>query len=274
VPCASLRFALTTTVTARDRVPSQVEVSVLAERRVAIVTGASRGIGRAIALHLARTGHNVAVNFQSNEAAAREVADTISAAGGQAALVKGDVGKISDAERVVEESIAAFGRVDVLVNNAGIIRDGLLMRMSESDWDSVLTTNLKGAFLCTKAVIRHMIRQRWGRIVNVSSVSGIAGNAGQANYSSAKAGLIALTKTTAREVASRGITVNAVAPGMITTDITQGMNDKAREFILGQIPLGRMGTPEDVAGVVGFLVSDAASYVTGAVYQVDGGLVM
>jgi 3-oxoacyl-[acyl-carrier protein] reductase len=252
----------------------QEEVSRLAEQKVALVTGASRGIGRAIALQLAGTGLRVAINYQSNEAAAREVANAIAALGGQAVLVRGDVGKSGEADRIVEETLAAFGRIDVLVNNAGIIRDGLLMRMPEADWDAVLTTNLKGAFLCTKAVIRHMIRQRSGRIVNVSSVSGIVGNAGQANYSSAKAALIALTKSTAREVASRGITVNAVAPGMIATDITQGMNDKAREFIITRIPLGRMGTPEDVAAVVGFLVSDAASYVTGAVYQVDGGLVM
>ena len=180
----------------------------------------------------------------------------------------------ADADRIVEQTIAAFGRIDVLVNNAGIVRDGLLMRMSEADWDAVLTTNLKGAFLCTKATVRHLIRQRSGRIVNIASISGIIGNYGQANYASAKAAMIALTKTTAREVASRGVTVNAVAPGMISTDITQGMPEKARDAIVAQIPLGRMGTPEDVAAVVGFLVSDAASYITGAVFQVDGGLVM
>ncbi len=246
----------------------------MAESRVALVTGASRGIGRAIALRLARDGVRVGLNYHSNEAAAREVASGVESLGGTALLLPGSVAEAATAEAIVGQVLEAWGRLDILVNNAGIIRDTLLLRMGEADWDAVLDTNLKGAFLCTKAALRPMLRQRWGRIVNISSVSGLRGNPGQANYSAAKAALIALTKTTARESASRNVTANAVAPGMILTDITAAMPEKAREAIVGQIPLGRMGTPEDVAEVVAFLASDAAAYVTGAVVQVDGGLAM
>jgi len=242
--------------------------------RVALVTGASRGIGRAIALRLARGGARVGVNYYSNEAAAREVAEAIEGLGAEALLLPGNVAEAAAVEGMVGQVLATWGRLDVLVNNAGIIRDTLLLRMSEEDWDAVLTTNLKGAFLCTKAALRPMLKQRWGRIVSISSISGLRGNPGQANYSSAKAALVAFTKTVAREVASRNVTVNAVAPGMIATDITTSMPEKAREAIVGQIPLGRMGTPEEVAELVAFLASDAAAYITGTVIQIDGGLAM
>ena len=246
----------------------------LLDGKCALVTGASRGIGRAVALKLAAEGAKVALNFAGNEAAANEVRQEIEAAGGQAILVKADVANEAAVQEMVQKTADAFGRIDILVNNAGITRDGLLARMKEEDWDAVLSTNLKGVFLTTKAVAKLMMKQRAGRIVNMASVVGVTGNAGQANYSAAKAGVIGFTKTIARELASRGVPVNAVAPGFIDTDMTSVLSDKAKEAALAGIPLGRMGTPEDIAAAVLFLASDQASYVTGQVLHVDGGMVM
>ena len=246
----------------------------LLDGKCALVTGASRGIGRAVALKLASEGAKVALNFAGNEAAANEVRQEIEAAGGQAILVKADVANEAAVQDMVQKTADAFGRIDILVNNAGITRDGLLARMKEEDWDAVLSTNLKGVFLTTKAVAKLMMKQRAGRIVNMASVVGVSGNAGQANYSAAKAGVIGFTKTIARELASRGVTANAVAPGFIATDMTSVLSDKAKEAALTGIPLGRMGTPEDVAAAVLFLVSDQSSYITGQVLHVDGGMVM
>ena len=246
----------------------------LLDGKCALVTGASRGIGRAVALKFASEGAKVALNFAGNEAAANEVRQEIEAAGGQAILVKADVANEAAVQDMVQKTADAFGRIDILVNNAGITRDGLLARMKEEDWDAVLSTNLKGVFLTTKAVAKLMMKQRAGRIVNMASVVGVSGNAGQANYSAAKAGVIGFTKTIARELASRGVTVNAVAPGFIATDMTSVLSDKAKEAALTGIPLGRMGTPEDVAAAVLFLVSDQSSYITGQVLHVDGGMVM
>ncbi|HEX9014689.1 MAG TPA: 3-oxoacyl-[acyl-carrier-protein] reductase [Chloroflexota bacterium] len=242
--------------------------------KVALVTGGSRGIGRAVALRLARDGVAVAVNYVSGEAAARQVVEQIAAGGGAALAVQGNVAAVADAESLVERVLAEYGRLDILVNNAGITRDTLLLRMSEQDWDAVLDTNLKGAYACTKAALRSMLKRRSGRIVNVSSVSGLMGNAGQANYSASKAGLLGLTRAVAREVAGRNITVNAVAPGYIETDIWTGVPDGAKSEMLKLIPLGRPGKAEEVAEVVTFLASDAAGYVTGQVIAVDGGMVM
>jgi 3-oxoacyl-[acyl-carrier protein] reductase len=242
--------------------------------RVSLVTGASRGIGRAIAVRLAEEGSNVVVNYNANADAAQAVVDQITAAGGQAAAVQADVGEPADVERLVGSSIEAFGRIDVLVNNAGITRDQLLMRMSEADWDTVIDTNLKSAFLVTRAVMRPMMRARYGRIVNITSISGVMGNAGQANYSASKAGMIGLTRSVAREVASRNITCNAVAAGVIDTEIWAGVPQAAIDTMLQMIPAGRKGTPEDIAEAVAFLAAEPTSYITGQVLHVDGGMVM
>jgi 3-oxoacyl-[acyl-carrier protein] reductase len=244
------------------------------EGKTALVTGASRGIGRAIALRLAAEGANILVNYNANAEAANEVAERVRACGVEVQVVQADVAVAADVERLMQSALDTFKRLDILVNNAGITRDMLLMRMSEADWDAVIDTNLKSAFLMTKAAMRPMLRQRGGRIVNITSISGVMGNAGQANYSASKAGMIGLTRTTARELASRAITCNAVAAGVIDTEIWAGVPAAAIESMLQMIPLARKGTPEDVAEAVAFLASDAAAYITGQVLNVDGGLVM
>ena len=242
--------------------------------KAALVTGASRGIGRAVALTLAQQGANVAFNYRASGEAAEDACREALAHGVDAIAIDADVSRADDVERLAKAVLDRFERIDILVNNAGIVRDGLLLRMTEDDWDTVLATNLRGAFLCTKAVLRGMVRQRSGRIIAISSVAGVVGNAGQANYAAAKAGLIGFTRSVAREVASRGITANVVAPGFIQTDIWAGVSPEAQEKFLGQVPLGRPGSPEDVAGVVAFLASDQAGYITGQVLNVDGGMVM
>ena len=244
------------------------------EGKVAFVTGASRGIGRAIALTLAEAGADVAVNYAGNAAAAEEVAEEIRKMGRRALILQGDVSQTEAAALMLDAVVAEFGRCDILVNNAGITRDGLLMRMKEEDWDAVLNTNLKGVFNCTKAALKYMMKQRSGKIVNIASVVGIMGNAGQANYAAAKAGCIGFTKSVAKEVASRGITVNAVAPGLIATDMTSVLPEKVIEEMAAGIPLKRAGQPVDVAKAVLFLVSDDAAYITGQTLNVDGGMVM
>jgi 3-oxoacyl-[acyl-carrier protein] reductase len=242
--------------------------------RTALITGAGRGIGRATAIRLARAGARIAINYKGNEEAAAEAKRLVEQGGGEATLIQGDVSVDGQAENVVKAALAfGAGRLDILVNNAGITRDNLLVRMSAEDWDAVVDLNLRGAFLVTKAAMRPMMKQKAGRIVNVSSVAGVAGNAGQANYASAKAGLIGFTKTVAREMAVRNITCNAVAPGFVPTDLTSALLKQMEETILKQIPLGRFGTVEDVANAIAFLVSDEASYITGQVLVVDGGMV-
>ena len=244
------------------------------DERIAIVTGASRGIGRAIAEELARRGARVVVNYNSSAAAAEEVVQAICDEGGEAVAVQADVSDMEQAQRLVKDAISTYGGLDILVNNAGTTRDMLLMMMSESDWDDVLRINLKSAYNCSKAALRPMMRKRYGRIINMTSVAGIAGNPGQTNYSASKAGLIGFTKSLAREVGSRNITVNAVAPGFVPTELTASLPEEIREASIQQIPLGRWGTAEEVAFAVAFLASDEASYITGHVLSVDGGMVM
>ncbi|MBO2534536.1 MULTISPECIES: 3-oxoacyl-[acyl-carrier-protein] reductase [Rummeliibacillus] len=242
--------------------------------KVAVVTGASRGIGRAIALHLAELGAKVVVNYSGNQAKAQEVVSEIEANGGAAIAVQANVADPDDVAKLMKQAIETYGSLDILVNNAGITRDNLLMRMKEEDWDAVMNTNLKGVFLCTKAVARQMMKQRAGRIINIASIVGVAGNAGQANYVAAKAGVIGLTKTAAKELAARNIYVNAVAPGFIDTEMTEELPEEIKAQMLSQIPLAKLGKPEDVAKVVAFLASDDASYMTGQTLHVDGGMVM
>jgi len=240
--------------------------------KIALVTGASRGIGAAIATTLARQGASVAVNYFGSEQAARAVVEEITREGGKAVAIQANVGVAAEADRLLAQVIETFGRVDIVVNNAGITRDGLLVRMSDSDWRDVIDTNLTGTFNATRAVTRPMMKQRAGTIINITSVVGLTGNAGQANYSAAKAGVIGLTKSTARELASRGIRVNAVAPGFIETDMTAELSESVRSEVVKDIALGTLGKPADVANMVAFLASEEARYITGQVIAVDGGM--
>ena len=242
------------------------------EGKIAIVTGGSRGIGRAVCLELARQGARVAVNYAGNAAAAEETVKACQDLGAEAFAIQADVADAAACDAMVKEVLARFGRVDILVNNAGVTRNGLMLTMKESDWDTVLDTNLKGAFQCMKAVYRPMMKQKYGRVVNLSSIVGIRGNAGQANYAASKAGLIGLTKSMAKELAARNVTVNAVAPGFIDTDMTAALPEKAREAMLASIPMGRLGQAEDVARAVAFFAGDDSAYVTGQVLCVDGGM--
>ena len=242
--------------------------------KVALVTGGSRGIGRAIALKLAENGADLAINYAGNTAAAEEVKAAIEQMGRKALLIQCSVADTDGVQAMVNQVVKELGRLDILVNNAGITRDGLLMRMKEADWDDVMNTNLKGVYNCSKAVMRTMMKQKSGLIVNMASVVGEMGNAGQANYAAAKAGVIGFTKSLAKEVASRGITVNAIAPGFIATDMTSVLSDDQKAEMARTIPLGRAGQPEDVANAVLFLASEGAAYITGQVLNVDGGMVM
>lgn len=242
--------------------------------KIALVTGASRGIGKAIALHLAEAGADVVVNYAGSEAAASEVVAQIEALGRTSFKIQADVGNTAQAEDMIKQVIDHFGRIDILINNAGITKDNLLMRMKEEEFDQVIHTNLKGVFNCIKAVTRPMMKQRSGRIINVSSVVGVLGNAGQANYVAAKAGVIGLTKSAARELATRGITVNVVAPGFIETDMTDKLGEEIKDQLITQIPLARLGKPEDIARVVRFLASEDSAYMTGQTIHIDGGMYM
>ncbi len=244
------------------------------ENKIALVTGASRGIGREIALTLSRLGAAVIINYNGAKERAEEVAALIEENGGRALAVQANIAAAEDVEKLFKEALTVFGRIDILVNNAGITRDNLILKMSEEEFDAVLDTNLKGAFFCMKYAAKLMLKQKGGRIINISSISGIVGNPGQANYCAAKAGLIGMTKSLARELGSRGITVNAVAPGFIETDMTKGLSEQVREGMLSQIPLKRAGSAEDIAQAVAFLASDHASYITGQTLQVNGGMNM
>lgn len=242
--------------------------------KTAVVTGGSRGLGRAICLELARGGANVVLCYAGNEAAANETVAACESLGAKAVAIRCDVSKEDEVKALMDAALKTFGRIDILVNNAGITKDGLLMMMKPEDFDAVIAANLRGAFLCMKAVARQMVKQRYGRIVNLSSVVGLHGNAGQVNYAASKAGVIGMTKSLAKELASRGVTVNAVAPGFIATDMTAAMTDAAKEATLAAIPMSRLGAPEDVARAVAFLASDEAAYITGQVLAVDGGMSM
>ncbi|WP_404462225.1 3-oxoacyl-[acyl-carrier-protein] reductase [Sutcliffiella horikoshii] len=242
--------------------------------KTAVVTGASRGIGRAVALELAEQGANVVVNYSGSEAKAYEVVEAIKEMGSEAIAVRCNVGNMEDVQAMMKEALTQFGTIDILVNNAGITRDNLLMRMKEDEWDDVININLKGVFNATKAVTRQMMKQRSGRIINIASIVGVMGNAGQANYVAAKAGVIGLTKSTARELASRHITVNAIAPGFITTDMTDKLTEDVKTEMLKKIPLARFGEAKDIASVVSFLASEKSAYITGQTLHVDGGMVM
>lgn len=242
--------------------------------KIAVVTGAGRGIGRAIALQFAELGAKVVINYRNSISQVEELLAAIKNIGGDAFAVRADISREEEAKSLINAAVEQYGRVDVLVNNAGITRDNLLMRMTEEEFDSVMDTNLKGTFFCLKHAATVMLKQRSGKIINISSVVGITGNVGQANYAASKAGVIGMTKSAARELASRGITVNAVAPGFIQTDMTDALSDKVKEATLANIPLKRYGTAREIAGAVSFLASEAANYITGQVLQVDGGMVM